>query len=187
VDDGAHLTELDEELRRVGWDDEDVGVGLDEDAGFLLVGLTEVFARGDGFVDLVIEGEGLSDASAVATDTAVSGKRLTVGPKVAGLTLALNGHGEHESESVFAGSGGAGEYKRVREAAGRNGGAEVLDGRGVSDEVDEAGGGGYGLRCYVGHVSPPLLFAQNLLFKDFNLVPLATKAESKLVLPLFPF
>jgi hypothetical protein len=75
----------------------------------------------------------------------------------------------------------------VREAAGRNGGAEVLDGRGVSDEVDEAGGGGYGLRCYVGHVSPPLLFAQNLLFKDFNLVPLATKAESKLVLPLFPF
>ena len=44
LDEGADLAELDEELGRVGRQDEDVRVGLDEDAGLFLVGLTELLA-----------------------------------------------------------------------------------------------------------------------------------------------
>ena len=44
VDHLADLADLDEVLRRVGRDDENVGVWLDEDAGFALVGFAEVVA-----------------------------------------------------------------------------------------------------------------------------------------------
>ncbi len=44
----ADLAQLDEQLRRVGRNDEHVGVGLDEDAGLALVGLAQVVAGGDG-------------------------------------------------------------------------------------------------------------------------------------------
>ncbi len=141
LDEGADLAELDEELRRVGRDDEDVGVGLDEDAGVLLVGLAEVFAGGYGLVDLIFEVGGGGDAGAVVADTAEAGEGLAVGPEVAGLALALDRHGEHEGEGVFAGSGGAGEDERVGQAAGGDGGAEVLDGGGVAEEVVEGGRG----------------------------------------------
>ncbi len=73
LDEGADLAEFDEELRRVGRDDEDVGMRLDEDAGVLLVGLAEVFADGDGLVYEVFEVEGLGDAGAVAADSAEGG------------------------------------------------------------------------------------------------------------------
>ena len=58
----ADLADFDEELRRVGRNDEDVGVGLDEDAGVALVDVAEFFAGGDGFVDAGVEVEGLADA-----------------------------------------------------------------------------------------------------------------------------
>ena len=140
LDEGADLAEFDEELRRVGGDDEDVGVGLDEDAGVLLVGLAELFADGDGFVDLFFEVGGGGDAGAVVADAAEGGEGLAVGPEVAGLALALDGHGEHEGEGVFSGSAGAGEDEGVGKAAGGDGGAEMLDGGGVAEEVVEGGG-----------------------------------------------
>ena len=71
LDEGADLAELDEELRRIGREDEDVGVGLDEDAGLLLVGLAEFFAGGDGGGDLLFEVGGGGDAGAVVS----SGRR----------------------------------------------------------------------------------------------------------------
>ena len=80
LDEGADLAEFDEELRRVGRDDEDVGVGLDEDAGVLFVGLAEFFAGGDGFVDLFFEVGGGGDAGAVVADAAEAGEGLAVGP-----------------------------------------------------------------------------------------------------------
>ena len=51
VDRLADLAELDEQLRRVGRNDEHVGVGLDEDARLALVGVAHVVAGGDGFGD----------------------------------------------------------------------------------------------------------------------------------------
>ena len=57
---GAHLAELDEELRRVGRKDEHVRVGLDEDAGVFLVDLADGFADVDGFGDAGVEVEGLA-------------------------------------------------------------------------------------------------------------------------------
>jgi hypothetical protein len=124
-------------LRGVGGDDEDVGVGLDEDAGVLLVGLAEVFAGGYGLIDLLLEVGGGGDAGAVAADSAEAGEGLAVGPEVAWLALALDGHGEHEGESVFACSGGAREDEGVGKATGGDGCAEVFDGSGVADKVIE--------------------------------------------------
>jgi hypothetical protein len=43
----ADLAHLDEQLRRVGRNDEHVGMGLDEDARLFLVGVTHLFAGGD--------------------------------------------------------------------------------------------------------------------------------------------
>jgi hypothetical protein len=122
-------------------------VGLDEDAGLFLVGLAEVFAGEDGGGDVVFEVGGGGDAGAVAAVAAEGGEGLAVGPEVAGLALALDGHGEHEGEGVLAGSGGAGEDDGVGQAAGGDGGAQVLDGVGVAEELVEVGGQGGHMRC----------------------------------------
>ena len=59
------------------------------------------------------------------------------------MALALDGHSQHESEGVFAGSGGAGEDEGVGETASGDGGAEMLDCGGVAEEIVEGGGKGY--------------------------------------------
>ena len=135
-----YLAEFDEELRWVGRDDQDVGVGLDEDAGVLLVSLAELFAGGYGGGDFFLQISGRGDAGAVVADAAEGGEGLAVGPEIAGLAFALDGHGEHEGECVFAGAGGTGEDERVGEPTGCDGGAEVLDRRGVAEEVVEGRG-----------------------------------------------
>ena len=55
MDDLANLAELDEELRRIGGDDEDVRMGLDEDARLFLVGFAQVVAGGNGFGYAIFE------------------------------------------------------------------------------------------------------------------------------------
>ena len=135
VDDLADLAELDEQLRRVGRDDEDVGVGLDEDAGFFFVGFAEVVAGGDGLGDEVVEIGGVGDAGAVAAVAAEVGEAVGLG----GLE-AVDGLGEHEGEGVFACAAGAGEDERVGKALGADGFAEVGDGGGVAEEILEAHG-----------------------------------------------
>ena len=107
-----------------------------------LSALAELFAGGDGLVDLFFEVGGGGDAGAVVADAAEGGEGLAVRPEVAGLAFALDGHGEHEGEGVLSGSAGAGEDERVRKAAGGDGGAEVLDGGAVAEEVVEGGGKG---------------------------------------------
>jgi len=127
VDDLADLAKLDEELRRIGRDDEQVGVGLNEDAGFFLVGLAEGFTGLDGFGDEGFEVGGVGDAAAVGTLAAEVGK--VVGFSWIG---AVDGLGEHEGEGVFAGAFGAGEDERMGKALGADGFAEMGDGLGVA-------------------------------------------------------
>src|SRR5580658_2752657 len=115
---------------------------LNEDARVLLIGLAEFFADGHRLVDLVFEVGGGGDAGAVVADAAEGGQGLAVGPEVAGLAFALNGHGEHEGERVLSRSAGAGEDEGVGKAAGGNGSAEVLDGGAVAQKVIEGGGKG---------------------------------------------
>jgi hypothetical protein len=115
-------------------------VGLDEDAGVLLVDLAELFADSYGFVDFVFEMGGGGDAGTVAADATEGGEGLAIGPEVAWLAFALDGHREHQGEGVFSCSAGAGEDEGVGETAGGDGGAEVLDGAGVAEEVVEGGG-----------------------------------------------
>jgi len=139
LDEGADLAELDEELGRIGREDEDVRMGLDEDARVFLVGLAEVFAGGDRCGDLLFKVSGGCDARAVVAMAAKAGQRLAVRPEVSGLTLALYSHREHEGERVLPGASGTREDERVRQAAGGDGGAEGFDGGGVAEEIVEVG------------------------------------------------
>ena len=96
--------------------------------------------RGYGLIDLLFQIGGRGDARAVLADSAEGGERLAVGPEVTRLALALDGHGEHQGEGVFSCSAGAGEDEGVREAAGGDCGAEVLDCGGVAEKVVEGCG-----------------------------------------------
>jgi hypothetical protein len=145
LNEGADLAELDEELGWVGRQDEDVGVGLNEDASLLLVGLAELFSGGDGGGDLVFEVGGGSDADAVGAVATEACKGLSVGPEVAWLALALNGHGKEKSEGILSGACWAGEDDRMREASGGDGCAQGFDGVGVAEELIEVGWQGW--RC----------------------------------------
>ena len=135
VNDLADLAELDEQLRRIGRHDEDVGMGLDEDAGLLFVGFAEVVAGVDGLGDQLVEIGGVGDAGAVAADAAEVGEAVGLG-----RLEAVDGLGEHEGEGVFACAAGAGQDEGVRETLGADGFAEMRDRGGVAEEVLEAHG-----------------------------------------------
>ncbi len=98
-DDGAHLSELDEELRRIRRDDQQVRVRLDEDAGVLLVCIAHFLACSHGFREAFVEGERGTDALAVGADTA--GIRKAVGGDG---REAVGGLGEKHGERVLAGA-----------------------------------------------------------------------------------
>ena len=127
MDDLTYLAELDEELRWVGWDDEQVRVGLDEDAGLALVSIAEVVAGCDGFGDEGFEVGGVGDAEAVGTVAAEVWEAVGL----SGVE-AVDGFGEHEGERVFAGALGTGEDERVRKALSADRLAEMGDGLGVA-------------------------------------------------------
>ena len=93
----ADLAELDEQLRRIRRDDEDVGVGLDEDAGFALVNVAHVFAGGHGLGDQRFQVGGGPDARAVLAGVAEVGQAVRFG----GLE-AVDGFRQHQSEGVLA-------------------------------------------------------------------------------------
>ncbi len=119
----AHLAELDHELRRVGRNDEDIGMGLHEDARLALVGVAHVVAGGDGLGDERVEVGGGGDARAIAANAAEVGQAIGF----CGVE-AVDGLGQHEGERVFARAARAGEDHGVGETAGAHAFAEVRDG-----------------------------------------------------------
>jgi putative transcriptional regulator len=135
VNDLANLAELDEQLGRVRWDDEDVGVSLDEDSGFALVGLAEVVSCGDGFGYARFKVGGVCDSKAVGALAAEVGKAVRLGG-----AEAVDGFGEHEGEGVLAGATGSGKDERVGKAPGANAFAEMGDGLRVAEKVLKAHG-----------------------------------------------
>jgi hypothetical protein len=150
LDEGANLAQLDEELGRVGRQDENVGVRLDEDARLFLVGLAQVFAGEDGYSDLLFQVGCAGDAGAVVADAAEAGEGLggvvfrsgswIIFANLAGLAFALDGHGKHESEGVLPCSGWAGEDERVGQPTRGDGRAQRFHGGSVAEELAEAGG-----------------------------------------------
>ena len=71
---------------------------------------------------------------------AETGEGLAVGPQIARLAFALDGHGQQQGECVFARAGGAGEDQRMRQPASGNSRAERFDGVRVPEELVEVGG-----------------------------------------------
>ena len=55
LDHPPHLVHLDHHLRRIGRNHQHIGMGLDKQARFFLVGLAQILARFDGFGEAGIE------------------------------------------------------------------------------------------------------------------------------------
>ena len=118
----ADLAELDEQLRRVGRNDEYVGVRLDQDAGFPFVGFAQAFARFNGFGHALFKVGGIADAGAVGADAAKI--RQTVG--FGGLE-AIERAGQHQGKCVFAGAAWSGKDERMRKPLGSDALAQMRD------------------------------------------------------------
>lgn len=135
VDDLTDLAELDEQLRRVGRNDEHVGVGLDEDAGFALIGFAQGVAGFNSFGDTGFKIGGVGDPEAVGALPAEIGQAIGF----RGLE-AVDGFGEHQGQGVFAGAAGAGEDERVGKTPGADTFAQMGDGLRVAEKILEAHG-----------------------------------------------
>ncbi len=72
----ANLVHLDHHLRRIGRDDEHVGMSLDEEPGLFLVRVAQIFASLDGFGKARVEVLGLRDAGAVRAASAEIGQAV---------------------------------------------------------------------------------------------------------------
>ena len=131
----ADLAELDEQLRRVGRNDEHVRVGLDEDAGLALVGVAQLVAGGDGLGDQGFKVGGVGDAGAVGADAAEVGQAVGFGG-----VEAVDGLGQHQGQRVLARAARAGQDERVGKALRADALAEMGDGLRVAEKVLEAHG-----------------------------------------------
>ncbi len=131
-DDRADLTEFDEQLRRVGRDDEQLRVGLDEDAGVFLIRIAHLFSRGNGFGEALVQSEGGADALAVRADAA-------------GVRQAVRGDGreairrlrQQHGERVLARAARAAQDHGRGQTAGGEGLAQTMHRRLIAQEVGE--------------------------------------------------
>jgi len=131
----ADLAQLDEQLRRVGRDNEHVGMGLDEDSGLALVSLAEGVAGFDGLVHQGLEAGREADARAVAAHAAEVGQAV----RFVGLQT-VDGFGQHQGQGVLACPARPGQDERVGKTPGADALAEMGDGWRVAEELLEAHG-----------------------------------------------
>ena len=153
-----HLAQLDEQLRRVGRNDQQVRVGLDQDAGFFLVGLAQVVAGSHGRGHALLKICRVGNAGAVAADAAEV--RQAVG---FGRREAVDGLGQHQGQRVLACAARTGQDERMRKPLGAHSFAQVRYRRRIAEKLIEAHGsslehGGVGM-----HVGAPRPGAQRQL------------------------
>ncbi len=132
LDHAAHLPDLDQHLRGIGGDDHDLGMGLNEDAGVLFVGLLEGFTGFGGLGGAGGEVVGLRDAQAVIALAAEIGE--TVGEGQAQAVHRLRGH---LREGVFARAFGAGKDEGMGKAIAGKHLADAAHGFGIAVKVGE--------------------------------------------------
>jgi len=133
MNDLPNLAQFDEQLRRVGRDDEQVGMGLNQDAGLALVGFAQAVASFNRFGNQGFEVGGIVDAEAVGTLAAEVGKAVRFR-----WIEAVHRLGEHEGERVFARASWSSNDQRVGKAPGADRLAQMGDGLRVAEEVLEA-------------------------------------------------
>ena len=115
------LVHLDHHLRRIGRDDEHVGVGLDENARFLLVGLAQALAGLDGGGAAGFQVVGFGDAHAIAAASA------EIGEPARRRRKAIHRLGQHLRQGVLAGTVGPGEDDGVGKAVARQHAAQAVN------------------------------------------------------------
>ena len=137
MDDLADLAELDQQLRRVGRNDEHVGVGLDEDAGLALVGFAQVFAGGDGLGNAALR-DWRRRRCGVQFEQC---RRNPAEDPPVGFTLAfgwieaVDGLRQHQRQRVFARAARAGQDERMRKTTRANAFAQMRDGVRVAEKI----------------------------------------------------
>src|SRR6185312_17162160 len=72
----ADLAQLNQQLRRVRRNHQQVRMGLDKDAGFALVRVAQLLPRSDSLIKARVQVERLADANAVGADAASVGKTV---------------------------------------------------------------------------------------------------------------
>jgi len=130
VDELANLADFDEKLRRIGRNDEDVGMGLNEDASFAFVGFAKIVPGGHSFGDASFEIGSLTDFFAIGADAAEVGEAGALAQVKAVRCLR-----EHDGECVFAGAARTGKDERVGQAGGGDGFAQMANGRFIAEKV----------------------------------------------------
>ena len=134
-DDLADLAHLDDQLWRIRGNDQHVGVGLDEDTGFALVGVAHFLAGGNGLGDPFFEVGSVADAFAVAASAAEVGQTVGFG----GLE-AIHSLSQHRGEGVLPCPPGPSEDHGLGKMAGADALAQPGYGRRVSQKLPEAHG-----------------------------------------------
>ena len=125
-------------------------MGLDEEPGFFLVRVAQIFASLDGFGEAGVEVFGLRDARAVRAVSAEIGQ--AVGPSGAvgeRLLQAIHRAGEHQSQRVLARSVRSGKNDGVRKAVARQHLAQAMDGFRVAGKIRK----GHRERCWLFAIS----------------------------------
>ena len=142
-DHSANLAQLDQQLRRIGRNDEDIGMGLYQDAGVLLVRLAHLLAGSDGLRDARIEVRCFEDARTVSANAAEPGQHSSVFYGFPRLLFACERQGQHQRKRVFARTRGSRQDDGMRKAARSNGGAKIRNRVRIAQKVFEC--------CWKGH------------------------------------
>ena len=129
----ANLIDLDHHLRRVGRNNQHIGMSLDEEPGFFLVRVAQIFASLDGFGKTGVEIGGLSDAGAVRALSAEIRQAIGLSRRQAVQSLR-----EHQRQRVLARSLRARKNDGVRKALARQHIAQAMDGFGVAMKIRKA-------------------------------------------------
>ncbi len=133
VDHLPHLPQLDEQLRRIGWNNQQVWVRLDQDAGFFLVGLAQIVPCRHRFRNPLLKIGRVANAGAVAAHAAKV--RQPVG---FGRLQAIHRLGEHQGQRVFARTPRPGKNQRMGKPLRAHRLAQMRDRRRIAKKFLEA-------------------------------------------------
>ena len=118
LNDVTNLVHLDHHLRRIGRDDEQVGMRLHENSRLFLVGLAQILAGLDRLGETRVQI--LQPSRCVCSSSSVhrsrGGRRWSLACRP---LQAIHSAGQHERERVLAGSMGARKNDRMREVIAR--------------------------------------------------------------------
>ena len=132
-----YLAQFNQQLRRIGRNHQHIQVGLDQDPGFFLIGLAQLFPGGDGLIKARPQRTSARDTEAIAASAAEIGELPGLSRQQFGRAYAVRRLRDHERERVLPGACRSGKHHRLRQPSRGDALAQALYGRVVPDEIAE--------------------------------------------------